>query len=52
MMIAMFLFLLLGVGIVAVIIAAFLRLIQFMFSLPIIGALAIILLVLFLFFRI
>lgn len=51
-MIAMFLMFLIGIGIFVVIVSAFLRIIQFMFSLPIIGALAIILILMFIFFGI
>ena len=51
-MIAMFLMLLIGIGIFVVIVSAFLRIIQFMFSLPIIGALAVILILMFIFFGI
>ncbi len=51
-MIAMFLMLLIGIGIFVVIVSAFLRIIQFMFSLPVIGALAVILILMFIFFGI
>ena len=51
-MIAMFLMLLICIGIFVVIVSAFLRIIQFMFSLPVIGALAVILILMFIFFGI
>lgn len=51
-MLAMFLMLLIGIGIFVVIVSAFLRIIQFMFSLPVIGALAVILILMFIFFGI